>query len=117
VIHITVGVKEGKEPGEYMWTFGGLIWCVFCVLMLFLIALACHRTTEEFNKAQILLENLMLRSGMGNETVNKLRVLSVQLNNMKVSFSAGGFFTVDLPLVNSFVAVVCTYIVILAQFQ
>jgi hypothetical protein len=110
-------VKEGKDPGEYMWTLSGLIWCVFCVLMLFLIALACHKTTEEFNKAQIILESLMLHSGIGNVTVNKLRVLLVQLNNMKVSFSAGGFFTVDLPLVHSFVGVVCTYIVILAQFQ
>jgi hypothetical protein len=100
-----------------MWTFGGLIWCVICVLVMFLIALACQRTTEEYDKAQILLEDLMLRSVMGNETVNKLQVLSVQLNNMKVSFSAGGFCTVDLPLVNSFVGVVCTYIVILAQFQ
>jgi hypothetical protein len=59
----------------------------------------------------------MLRSGLGYETVNELRFLSLQLNNMKVSFSAGGFFTLDLPFVHSFVAVVCTYVVILAQFQ
>jgi hypothetical protein len=35
---------------------------------------------------------------------------------MKVSFTAGGFFKLDLPFVHSFVGVVCTYIVILAQF-
>ena len=79
--------------------------------------LSCQTTTEECNKAQILAEKLMLRGGLGSETLNELRFLSVQLNNMKVSFTAGGFFTLDLPFVHSFVAVICTYIVILAQFQ
>jgi hypothetical protein len=59
----------------------------------------------------------MLRSGLGWETVNELRFLSLQLNNMKISFTAGGFFTLDLPFVHSFVAVICTYVVILAQFK
>jgi hypothetical protein len=49
--------------------------------------------------------------------VNELRVLSQQLNNMKISFTAGGFFTLDLPFVHSFVCVICTYLVIQAQFQ
>jgi hypothetical protein len=79
--------------------------------------LSCQTTTEECNKAQILVENLMLRPGLGWETVKELRFLSLQLNNMKVSFTAGGYFTLDLPFVHSFVAVICTYLVIQAQFQ
>jgi hypothetical protein len=117
VTSITTGIKEGKQPAEYMGALSGIIWCVICVLILFLIALVCHKTTEEYNKAKILVENLMLRSGLGYKAVNDLRVLSLQLNNMKVSFTAGGFFNLDLPFVHSFVCVVCTYIVILAQFQ
>jgi hypothetical protein len=114
---IATAIKEGQQPAEYMWTFGALIWCVVCVLILLLIVLSCQTTTAECNKAQILVEKLMLRSGLGCETVNELRVLSQQLNSMKVSFTAGGFFTLDLPFVHSFVAVICTYLVILAQFQ
>jgi len=114
---IATAIKEGKQPEEYMWTALHFIWCVLCVLVLLLIVLSCQSTTEECNKAQILVEKLMLRSGLGCETVNELRFLSLQLNNMKVSFSAGGFFTLDLPFVHSFVAVICTYLVILAQFQ
>ena len=110
-------IKEGQLPVEYMWTVGVLIWCVLCVLILFLIVLSCQTTTEECNKAQIVVEKLMLHPGLSSETVNELRFLSVQLNNMKVSFTAGGFFTLDLPFVHSFVAVICTYLVILAQFQ
>jgi len=114
---IATAIKKGQDPSEYMWTAGALIRCVLCVLILLLIVLSCQTTTEECNKAQILVEKLMLRSGLGYETVNELRFLSLQLNNMKVSFTAGGFFTLDLPFVHSFVAVVCTYLVILAQFQ
>ena len=114
---IATGVKEGQQPAEYMWTLVGLIWCVVFVLVLLLIVLSCQITTEECNKAQILVEKLMLRSGLGSETLNEMRFLSLQLNNMKVSFTAGGFFTLDLPFVHSFVAVICTYLVILAQFQ
>jgi len=114
---IATGINEGQQPAEYMWTLVGLIWCVLCVLILLLIVLSCQTTTEECNKAQILVEKLMLRSGLGSETLNELRFLCLQLNNMKVSFTAGGFFTLDLPFVHSFVAVICTYLVILAQFQ
>jgi len=114
---IAIAMKEVKEPAEFVWTVDDLIWCVVCLLILLLIGLSCQTTTEECNKAQIQVENLMLRAGLGSETLNELRFLSLQLNNMKVSFTAGGFFTLDLPFVHSFVAVICTYLVILAQFQ
>ena len=94
---IATGVKEGQQPVEYMWTVVSLIWCVVCVLILLLIVLSCQTTSEECNKAQILVEKLMLRAELGSETLNELRFLSLQLNNMKVSFTAGGFFTLDLP--------------------
>jgi len=114
---IATAIKEGQEPEEYLWAALPLIWCVLCVTVVFLIVLSCQTTTEECNKAQILVEKLMLRSGLGYETVNELRFLSLQLNNMKIFFSAGGFFTLDLPFVHSFVAVICTYVVLQAQFQ
>jgi hypothetical protein len=114
---VASAIKNGPQPAEYMWYTAPLIWSVFCVLILLLIGLSWQRTTEECNNAQILVESLMLRSGLGCETVNELRVLSLQLNNMKVSFTAGGFFTLDLPFVHSFVCVICTYLVIQAQFQ
>jgi hypothetical protein len=117
VSFINLAIKKGERPAEFMFAVIILIWCAVCVLILLLIVLSCQTTTEECNKAQILVEKLMLRAGLCSETLNELRFLSVQLNNMKVSFTAGGFFTLDLPFVHSFVAVICTYIVIMAQFQ
>ena len=53
---IATGVKEGQQPAEYMWTLIGLTWCVVCVIILLLIVLSCQTTSEECNKAQILVE-------------------------------------------------------------
>jgi hypothetical protein len=110
-------LKVGQQPVEYIMYIGAFIWCGFCVLCVLIIGLSCQSTTEEYNNAQIVVEKLMLRCGLGCETVNELRLLSQQLNNMKISFTAGGFFTLDLPFVHSFVCVICTYVVIQAQFQ
>jgi hypothetical protein len=110
-------LKDGQLPAGYIGYMFSLIWCVICVLILLIIGLSCQTTTEECCNAQIAVEKFMLNSGLGNETVNELRVLSQQLNNMKITFTAGGFFTLDLPFVHSFVCVICTYLVIQAQFQ
>jgi hypothetical protein len=117
VVSIMLAVSHGYTLREYIWTLTGLIWCVLCVGILFYIVLSCHATTEECRKSQILVEKLALRTGLGYETLNELRVLSVQLNNMKIVFSGGGFFSLDLPFMYSFLGVICTYIVILAQFD
>jgi hypothetical protein len=112
-------IKDGKQPAEYwyMWYACSLFWSVCCVLLVLITGLSCHTTTEECNNAHLLVEKVMLRCGLGYETVNELRVLSQQLSSMKISFTAGGFFTLDLPFVHSFVCVICTYVVIQAQFQ
>jgi hypothetical protein len=117
VLSIMLAISQGDTLREYIWTLTGFIWCVLCIAILFFIVLSCHATTEECRKSQIIVEKLGLRTGLGYETLNELRVLSVQLNNMKVEFSAAGFFSLDLPFVYSFVGVICTYIVILAQFD
>jgi hypothetical protein len=117
VLAIMLAISQGNKLRDYIWTLTGLIWCVLSITIMFFIVLSCHATTEECKKSQIIVEKLSLRTGLGYETLNELRFLSVQLNNMKVAFTAGGFFSLDLPFMYSFVGVICTYIVILAQFD
>jgi hypothetical protein len=117
ILNFTYGIHAGREFVELAWTVIGLVWCVVCICFLLLLTLSCHTTTEECSKSQVLVEKLMLHSGLSYETTNELRILSTQLNNMKVSFSAYGFFSLDLPFMYNFIGVICTYIVILAQFE
>ncbi|KDR11528.1 hypothetical protein L798_14614 [Zootermopsis nevadensis] len=117
MLSIMLVISTGKELGEHVWAMTGLIWSFACVVLLLLIIAACHTTTEECGKSQILVEKLILRSGLSYETINELKFLSAQLKNMKVSFTAYGFFSLDLPFMYNFVGVICTYLLILAQFN
>jgi hypothetical protein len=117
VLSIMSGIHARRGLGAYIFPVSGFIWCAAFIGILLLVVLSCHTTTEECHKSQILIEKMLLRSGLAYETVNELRALSVQLNNMKVSFTACGFFSLDLPFMYNFVGVICTYIVILAQFE
>jgi hypothetical protein len=116
-LYITTGSVEGSDIRECTWTLFAIILCILLIIVLLLIVLSCDLTAEESRKSQILIEKLVLRTDLGYETLNELRALSVQLNNMQVTFSAAGFFSLDLPFMYSFVGAICTYIVILAQFN
>ena len=77
VSFLDAAIKKGQQPAEYVFTLSGLIWCVVCVLILLLIVLSCQTRTEECNKAQILVEKLMLLAGLFSETVNELCSLTI----------------------------------------
>jgi hypothetical protein len=114
---IMLAKSKESELENYLGTLIGLMLCVLFVVVLLFIDLSCHMTREESRKSHILVEKLILRTELGYETLNELRALSVQLNNMQVTFSAAGFFSLDLPFLYSFVGGICTYILILAQFN
>jgi hypothetical protein len=109
--------NKETESRENAWTLLGLIWCLMLIVFLLIIVLASDMTAQESRKLQILIQKLALCTELSYETLNELRALSVQLNNMQVTFSAAGFFSLDLPFMYSFVGAICTYIVILAQFN
>jgi hypothetical protein len=117
VLNITSVAYASRGLGAYIFPVSGFIWCAVFIGILLLVILSCHTTTVECHKSQILIEKLLLRSVLAYETVDELRALSLQLNNMKVSFTACGFFSLDLPFMYNFVGMICTYIVILAQFE
>jgi hypothetical protein len=115
--YIMLAVNKGYEFRENSWPLLGLIMCVSLIVVLLLIVFSCEMTVEESRKSQIIIEKMTLRTELSYETINELRALSVQLNNMQVTFSAAGFFSLDLPFMYSFVGAICTHIVILAQFN
>jgi hypothetical protein len=112
-----LAANKGGGFREIIGTLFFLILCVLLIVILLIIVLSCDLTDEESRKSQIIIEKLTLSTELGYETLNELRDLSVQLNNMQVTFSAAGFFSLDLPFMYSFVGAICTYIVILAQFN
>jgi hypothetical protein len=116
-VYIMSTPNKGSELRENLWTLIGLIWRVLLIVVLLIIVLSCDMTAEECRKSQILIEKLALRTELCYETLNELRALSVQLNDMQVTFSAAGFYSLDLPFLYRLVDGICTYILIHAQFN
>ncbi|KAL6256921.1 hypothetical protein P5V15_011856 [Pogonomyrmex californicus] len=81
------------------------------MLMLFMCTI-CHWTAEEANNIAIILSNRMTALVNSGKTTVKIDVLMYFLHN-RVSFDAAGYFTINLPLFQSMIATLTTYIIIL----
>jgi hypothetical protein len=94
-----------------------LCWCVFCIALLVSITLTCHMTTQEANLTLILAQKLLLSCDLQNDTANLLKDFSTQLSNMRIEFSASGFFTLNLSFLYTMTGVICSHIIILASIN
>jgi hypothetical protein len=94
-----------------------LCWCVFCIALLISVTLTCHVTTQEANLTLILVHKLMLRCDLQNYTLKELNDFSTQLSNMRIEFSASGFFTLNLSFLYAMTGVICSHIIILASIN
>jgi hypothetical protein len=94
-----------------------LCWCMFCTALLVSMTLACHVTTQEANLTVTLVEKLLLCRGLEGDTVNELKDFSTQLSNMRIEFSASGFFTLNLSFLYAMTGVICSHIIILASIN
>ncbi|KAK4885521.1 hypothetical protein RN001_001792 [Aquatica leii] len=74
---------------------------------------------EFIHKANLIKwELLKATSNSNNQEIKKeINNFALQLLHYDVKITAGGFFTLDLPLIFGFVGAGCTYIVILVQFD
>jgi hypothetical protein len=94
-----------------------LCWCVFCIALLVSVTLTCHVTTQEANLTLILVQKLLLCCDLQNDTVKELKEFSTQLSNMRIEFSASGFFTLNLSFLYTMTGVICSHLIILASLN
>lgn len=94
-----------------------LCWCVFCIALLISVTLTCHVTTQEANLSIILVQKLLLCRDLQNNTLKELKDFSTQLSNMRIEFSASGFFTLNLSFLYAMIGVICSHIIILASLN
>ncbi|XP_018376114.1 PREDICTED: putative gustatory receptor 28b [Trachymyrmex cornetzi] len=59
----------------------------------------------------------LLKCAIGKETKTELKKFSLQLLQLKIQFTANGYFTLDNTFFYSLIGTVVTYLVIFVQFQ
>lgn len=96
---------------------GSLSWCIYCGILMAMITTSCHLVGDETDNTMFHIQNLLLHHGTGNETEKELKIFCSQVKYLKLELTACGFFTLNLPLLKSFISVCFAYFVIMFQLK
>ena len=94
-----------------------MCWILFFIFREVAIIVSCHMAMSEANKLQDSVQRALLRQHVSTDTLEQLKMFSMQLTVNRVKFTAFGFFTLNLATLSTFIASVITYIVVLAQLN
>ncbi|PNF21450.1 hypothetical protein B7P43_G13505, partial [Cryptotermes secundus] len=93
----------------------GMCNCILCFLMKMI--LACQNAENEGDTSKILVQKLLLGENNGDKVVKELKMLSAQLKNMKIKYTAYGFFALNFPNLCSAIGLIVSYVIIVVQLQ
>jgi hypothetical protein len=79
--------------------------------------LACQNAENEGETSKILVQKLLLEENNGDKDVKELIMLSAQLKDMKIKYTAYGFFALNFPHLCSVIGLIVTYVIIVVQLQ
>jgi hypothetical protein len=100
-----------------VWGVSDVTYIITFSVLFFKVTYFCHTAENEARSSGILVQKLLLGGNSRNECVNVLKMFSLQLQVMKVKYTACGFFTLNLSLFASVVSVIASYIVIMVQIK
>ena len=101
--------------GSQMWGITDVLYAILYSMFFFSVTLICHRCTKEAISSSILVQKLLLEGNCRNESVEELKLFSLQLQVMTIEYIACGFFSLNLSLFASVVSLIVSYIVIMVQ--
>jgi gustatory receptor len=89
---------------------------LFSVILTF-VTVSCEQANEEANRTGHLVHTVLLKPDLSRDLIQQLQLFSSQVSNLRVKFTACGFFTINSSLICGIGGVVCTYLIILHQFR
>lgn len=90
---------------------------VFFLLMFVKIAVVCQFAENERESSRIIVQKLLLEDSLEDDYCKELTMLSAQLRDMKIKYTACGFFTLNLPYLCSVTGLIISYVIIVAQLK
>jgi hypothetical protein len=93
------------------------MWCVYCAMLVTMMALSCHLTSEEANMTTFHVHNILLQPNLAQDTIAEFDKFSYQLSNMKNEITASGFFVLNLEFLFGYIGVTFAYFVIMFQLN
>jgi hypothetical protein len=90
---------------------------VFFSVILTFVTLSCELAFKEANLTGHLVHTVLLKPDLSRDLILQLQLFSCQVFNLRVKFTACGFFIINSSLLCGIGGVVCTYLIILHQFR
>jgi hypothetical protein len=81
-----------------VWEIADAVYAVTYFVLFFKVTFVCHTATNEGISSRILVQKLLLEGHCRNECVKQLKMFSVQLQVMKIEYTACGFFSLNLKI-------------------
>ena len=79
------------------------------------IDVACHQVRQQGQKYAIEIYQLLAYSSLDHRTQNQLKEFIGQIINFEATFTAAGFFQLDLPVISTVLSTIFSYIIIMGQ--
>jgi hypothetical protein len=97
------------------WVVPDLIYVISCSALIWKITFFCHSASNEASSIRILVQKLLLEGNCRIEYLEELKMFSLQLQVMKIDYTACGYFSINLKLFTTAVSVIASYFIILVQ--
>jgi gustatory receptor len=117
-IDLVVTVLSGKAGiATDIQEWSALFSAVLLSVILTFVTVSCELASEEAKTTGHMVQTVLLKSDFSRDLIMQLHLFSSQALNLRVKFTACGFFTINASLLLSIGGVVCTYLIILYQFR
>ncbi|XP_063239032.1 uncharacterized protein LOC134540303 [Bacillus rossius redtenbacheri] len=107
----------GNSSISYATLFTFLLWTVFHILQTLTVIFACSATNRWRQTLSDTVIELLVEPGMSDDASKELTLFSDVIRMRRLEFSAGGFFTIDMPELFSMFSATVTYLIVLIQFS
>jgi hypothetical protein len=111
----TLSVRAGIATDIQEWS--SLCTGVLFSVILTFVTVSCELASEEANRTGHLVHTVLLKPDLSRDLILQLQLFSSQVSNLRVKFTACGFFTINRSLLCGIGGVLCTYLIILHQFR
>ena len=107
----------GSISDKHLKTCMLVFWTLWYAVPFAWLIVSCDNTMQEANRGIVYIQRTTACPNMKYGTQLQLQTLSNQLRDMRIEFTACGFFVLNLPLLGTIVCGVLTYILIMIQLE
>jgi hypothetical protein len=94
-----------------------VFWTLWYAVLFAWLIVSCDSAMQEANRGIVYIQRTAACPNMKYGTQLQLQTLSNQLRDMRVEFTACGFFVLNLPLLGTIVCGILTYVLVMMQLQ